>query len=117
TRALALVVFALLLWGQGRGFPVIAWEQCPLTDIVADQGYGYRSVVRTPHLLAVALAQYTLLENGRALDASFSQPAAIRNSGKGRFYIGPNVVLFSTSDNSDPRTNQRSYEIRYAQPI
>jgi SAM-dependent methyltransferase len=56
-----------------------------------------------------------VLEDGRPL----AGPANalhddIRRIGGGRFSFWYDYVYFSTSDNSDPRTNGRSYEIEYA---
>jgi hypothetical protein len=54
-----------------------------------------------------------LLENGAALGPAHSLHALIRGNGQGRFsHWGPHqVLLFSTSDNSDPNLNGRTYMI------
>lgn len=52
-----------------------------------------------------------LFENGRPLGPAHAAHVDIRRFGKGRYsHWGP-VVYFSTSDNSDPRTNSRRYSV------
>ena len=54
-----------------------------------------------------------LFENGKELGPARSDPAEIREKGKGRWsHTGPRAISFSTSDNSDPRTNGRTYTVR-----
>ena len=64
--------------------------------------------LETPYRSPVALA-----EDGVALGPAHSLHALIRGEGCGRFsHWGPNqVLLFSTSDNSDPNRNGRVYTI------
>ena len=50
-----------------------------------------------------------LFENGVEIDPAHSVHDDIRNIGKGRFSHWGTTVIFSTSDNSDPRTNGRTY--------
>lgn len=52
-----------------------------------------------------------LLENGRPLAYPNSPHAEIGVEGRGRFSLWQRHLLFSTSDNSDPRTNGRKYEL------
>lgn len=54
-----------------------------------------------------------LLENGKPLKAHQAH-AAIHREGLGRFsHWGAQGLLFSSSDNSDPRTNGREYKVVY----
>lgn len=57
-------------------------------------------------------SQLTLYENGVALGPSHSLHADIRAKGSGRFSHWGNSVYFSSSDNSDPRTNGRRYTFK-----
>jgi len=50
-----------------------------------------------------------LFENGHPLGPPHQAHAEIRNLGNGRFSHWSNYILFSASDNSDPRTNGRYY--------
>ena len=50
-----------------------------------------------------------LFENGVEIGPAHSVHDDIRNTGKGRFSHWGTTVIFSASDNTDPRTNGRSY--------
>lgn len=52
-------------------------------------------------------------EDGKPLGPSNSAFDDIRKIGKGRFNHWEDVVFFSTSDNSDPRTNGRRYTFQF----
>lgn len=60
-----------------------------------------------------ALSRIILQENGRPLGPAHSEINEVRSAGHGAFIHLGRDLFFSTSDNSDPRTNGRSYEIRY----
>ncbi|MGY2989950.1 MULTISPECIES: radical SAM protein [Bradyrhizobium] len=53
-----------------------------------------------------------LLEDGRALDGPHSLHDDIRTGGRGRYSVWDKSLYFSTSDNSDPRSNGRHYRLR-----
>jgi len=55
-----------------------------------------------------------LFENGKPLGPAHSQHADIRTLGNGRFSHWGDVLYFSASDNSDPRTSGHEYTIRGA---
>ena len=50
-----------------------------------------------------------IFENGVALNPAHTKHADIRTIGKGRFSHWGNSLYFSTSDNSNPKTNGRKY--------
>ncbi|MEW5758308.1 MAG: DUF6541 family protein [Candidatus Omnitrophota bacterium] len=54
-----------------------------------------------------------LMENGTPLKSGHSLHQDIKDKGKGRYSHWTNYVLFSSSDNSDPRINGRSYSVLY----
>ncbi len=59
----------------------------------------------------------TLWEDGRPLGPARSVHARIREKGRGRFsHWTRETLYFSTSDNSDPRTNGRRYEVASDNP-
>jgi hypothetical protein len=62
---------------------------------------------RAPH--ASTLRIY---EDGVPLGPAHSSDADIRELGKGRYSHWEDALYFSSSDNSDPRTNQRRYTYR-----
>jgi hypothetical protein len=54
-----------------------------------------------------------LFEDGKELLPAHAPHADIRTLGTGRWsHWGSNTIVFSTSDNSDPRTNGRKYTVK-----
>ena len=58
-----------------------------------------------------AASNLMLLEDGCPLGPAHASHEDIRRYGGGRYSHWDAVVYFSTSDNSDPRTNGRSYSV------
>ena len=57
-------------------------------------------------------SECTLLEDGKPLSTPRASHQEIRNIGKGKYsHWTKEVLYFSTSDNSDPRTNGRKYTL------
>jgi len=52
-----------------------------------------------------------MFENSRRLTVNHAHHSYIANPGKGFYSHWGNDMLFSTTDNSDPNTNGRSYSI------
>ncbi len=52
-----------------------------------------------------------LYEDGRPLGPSHSLHSMVRDVGRGMHSFWSNMLVFSTSDNSDPRTNGRRYTV------
>jgi pectate lyase len=50
-----------------------------------------------------------LFENDRPLGPAHSATSDIRDRGNGRFWHSKEALYFSTSDNTDPRSNGRQY--------
>jgi SAM-dependent methyltransferase len=96
----------------GRGRVV---RRAVLTGIDAETGFAYTARTHHPELSSHEHPSAgVVLEDGYPL----AGPANalhddIRNLGGGRFSFWYDYVNFSTSDNSDPRTNGRRYEIEY----
>jgi hypothetical protein len=65
------------------------------------------------HLLSdrESWSKLQVLEDGRPLPQAHSAHDDIRRLGSGRFSHWGDQIYFSTSDNSDPATNERTYEI------
>ena len=57
-------------------------------------------------------ADSVLYENGKPLARGVNSHDEIRNSGEGLYSMWPILVMFSSSDNSDPRINGRVYSIK-----
>jgi hypothetical protein len=62
--------------------------------------------------VAPTQSKLQLYENGKALGPAHSLHTDIRKFGKGRFSHWGNSLIFSSSDNSNPKTNGRSYTYR-----
>jgi hypothetical protein len=79
------------------------------------RGYSYELQYGAPSD-QVANSQLMLLENGRPLKPHQAH-VLIGSDGLGRFsHWGAHGLLFSSSDNTDPRTNGREYKVVYPWP-
>ena len=86
-------------------------------NIVAESGYAYITSVNahfpfefaTDDLSNQQAASLALTENGIPIGPAHSLHADIRNKGRGRYSYWNGSFIFSTSDDSDPRTNGRQY--------
>lgn len=77
-------------------------------------GFCYYYEVSTNHLGDVSglPSPYVLNENGKFLQSGHSDLQSIIDQGMGKYlHITSNKLYFSTSDNSDPRTNNRVYKV------
>lgn len=86
-----------------------------------DGGHGWRVPVPQWAHLADDLhharrSMLCLAENGVPLAAPHAGHDAIREVGHGRYSHWNGMVLFSTTDNSDPNTNGRRYDASWAFP-
>jgi hypothetical protein len=63
------------------------------------------------------VSRLELLENDKPLGPPHQMHDVIRNRGRGTFSHWGNGLLFSTSDNTDPRTNGRIYSIRVPESL
>lgn len=76
--------------------------------------------IRSDQIGRPSQSNLVILEDGKPLAPPHSIHAEIKEKGNGRYshWVTPtgSVVIFSTSDNSDPRTNGRKYELA-ARPV
>jgi glycosyltransferase involved in cell wall biosynthesis/SAM-dependent methyltransferase len=86
----------------------------PLCTPWSDNGYAFAT--RLPDLTAVSddidfpeRSTLILLEDGLALGPAHAVHDTIRNIGFGAYSHWKGLLYFSTSDNTDPRTNGRQY--------
>ena len=91
---------------------VISEELKPKT-IRAENGFAYRALLalkrRGDH---EGLSECILLEDGKPLSSPHSPAKEIETAGNGRYSHWTEAsIVFSTSDNSDPRTNGRKYAL------
>lgn len=101
---------------------LIVLERVPRTgtlrpdEVQSEQGYCYTARVgentggdddENPRVSVLRL-----FEDDRELGPGHAPHATVRDEGKGRFSHWHYQLYFSTSDNSDPRSNGRSYTWR-----
>ena len=82
-------------------------------------GLAYQASIAqgAPSDVAGGFSNLILMESGKPLGPAHSAHADIRKDGKGRYsHWGARSLWFSTSDNSDPRTNGREYKVVYPAP-
>jgi SAM-dependent methyltransferase len=91
-------------------------RRAPLSQFQPEIGFAFVTRTHLPQLSAHARpSSARVLEDGRPLPGpANAEHDAIRQTGQGCFSFWHNVVYFATSDNSDPRTNGRHYEIEYS---
>ncbi|MGE0039836.1 MAG: hypothetical protein AB7H88_00860 [Vicinamibacterales bacterium] len=94
--------------------PVVGQLEGPF---IHDGGHGYRvrldgSVEEGDTMAAPRRSRLYLTEDGRPLGAPHAPHTSIRFDGAGRFSHWGRDLYMSASDNSDPNTNGRRYELR-----
>ncbi|MDW6020959.1 hypothetical protein SAZ10_04200 [Mesorhizobium sp. BAC0120] len=119
-RAVVLVLLGLLVARQLDAFT----KNDPLDPSLMRpaKGYSYLLVLPTSWGAEVlypsdsmdnpSISSSILLENKHALGPPHSGHQEIAEKGGGRFSHWNGGLLFSTSDNSDPRTNRRNYSLQ-----
>ena len=97
------------------------YKHCKLTlekPFTHSQGFEYVGAIRFKegsHQRKSGISSVILMENGKILSHPHSFHAAIQRQGKGAFLQQGQNIYFSTSDNSDPNSNGRSYSARYGE--
>jgi len=87
----------------------------PIKVITHEEGFAYfAKTTLHEHDLKACRASAVMLEDGvPLLGPGGASLMEIREIGLGRFALRGNEIYFSTTDNSDPRTNGRTYTVRY----
>jgi hypothetical protein len=92
---------------------VLVEFQIPAADIVPDSGrayvYNFKSFAAKLFGRLAKDGEFRFYENGNELPLGHQLHDDIRNQGSGRHSVWKYSVYFSSSDNSDPRTNGRTY--------
>lgn len=116
-----------VVWIALETVPVKASQTLSASDIAHDSGYQYRVAVRAASpipLLSISsdaqgsVSNLIVFEDGEQIGPAQSLHADIAALGEGRYSHWDVDLRFSTSDNTDPRTNGRqySYEVRFTPP-
>ena len=95
-------------WSNGK-FPDFEWP----TTITNEAGFCFLTRVSSELSLKCSQSKnpLSLVENGVVLSNSDSVHDEIRNKGEGRFSLSSDYLYFSSSDNTDPNLNGRSYAL------
>lgn len=115
---LVAVVLAVLFYKANSGIEIR--RPIAADDISAEEGYAYQVALATPSLLVPladdvwdpSRAPTELFEDGHALHPAHAPHDRIREEGRGAFSQWRSELYFSTSDNSDPRSNGRAYVVQ-----
>jgi hypothetical protein len=112
--ALILTVLSQMIFVTRLGRWTRPWREVVITGYSREVGHAFIARTDRPWLSSQEHPSPAfVLEDGRWLGPSNAVHADIRQIGLGRFSFWSDVVYFSTSDNSDPRTNGRRYAIVY----
>lgn len=114
-----LSALALLLWPL---VPLATLRPVPLSPtVMTDYGKGVRVDLEALALKVVSNAEgrsrLLVLENGQPLPVPNVASGDVRSLGQGRYsHWGPELT-FAASDNTDPRTNGRTYSLEVPQNL
>jgi hypothetical protein len=110
----ACILVSLHISGE---WPLL-WQTRPLHNVQPEQQHAYKAALGTGFWNSnewPSAAQ--VLEDGQPLSLGNARHAEIREIGNGGYSFWDAYLLFSTSDNTDPRTNGRRYEAKGPYPI
>lgn len=121
---LLLLIGIVLLTGAALFGTVRGVKQdvlIPVSDITSENGFTYTTALPASRYWLLDSLSDTignpgqsktqLFENDQLLGPAHSLHETIRSAGRGRFSHWGSNLYFSTSDNSDPRTNGRIYKV------
>ena len=116
--ALASLFVSFLVYEHSSGELVLGWQKRPISNVRHEIGFAFQAPFGFEWMSShMKPSPAIVLENGNAMGPGNSMHDDIRNHGQGRYSFWHDVVYFSASDNSDPRTNQKRYEILWPRPI
>ena len=103
---------------SGYGYQYIMFQDQPLhRDINGIKMYLKMQIlnflIKADSIKNPGNSKIVVLENDIPLSSPHSFHKEIRETGKGRYSHWINTLYFSTSDNSDPNTNNKEYKIQY----
>jgi hypothetical protein len=125
-RVLLLLNIALILSGpilylhSSALFP-LAWQRIQLEtgEATHEEGHAYKVPlgVNWMNQKSIRVPPVTVYEEGVPLKRPNEKIFALKKLGQGRFFVQDGYLYVSSSDNSDPRTNGRRYEIEWPTPV
>ncbi|SHG02519.1 pectate lyase family protein [Pedobacter caeni] len=97
---------------RGNGSIITGIKTINVGSAVSDGGFSYK-VINIPGTSdsgnSPSVSTLQVFENGKALGPAHAMHADIRDKGKGLFSHWSGGLYFSASDNTDPRSNGRTY--------
>ena len=112
---IAVATAIVLVTAHATALAPLTWERRALTGLQPVSGFSYALPLDTKWMSVdwTGGAPIEVYENGHLLACSHSPTGEIATAGMGRFQLEAGWVFLSSSDNSDPRTNGRQYELRW----
>jgi hypothetical protein len=109
--ALAAVAFVIAVELHARGVVTLVWKRKALAVFVTERGGAFAAPLGTDHFGADrGPSRAQLWEDGAPLGPANANHDLVRTLGKGSYCYWQDFVLFTASDNTDPRSNGRRYE-------
>lgn len=121
--AVVLVAQGLAMFGYVHGIPFMRFNEQSValeaTEAVQESGHAYQLSLGTDWMdqSRLGLSPAKVLENGVPLPTPNAMHAEIREKGSGRYSLWGGALYFSSSDNTDPRTNGRAYTLVWPRPV
>src|SRR5262245_15038303 len=95
------------------GVVPFAYETISLSGFQAMQGAAYAAALPADAFFLTEEPDQVVFENGHPLPLPYMPGwGVVANEGGGRYLVEGSALYFSTTDNSDPRSNGRTYTIR-----
>lgn len=120
--AMAGMVLLIGIYGYINGTN----RQLEYSIISHESGYAYKIDVQDSNfyrlcspekIYNICKLEIQILENGKPFVKFTNNPETVRNQGGGIYTFLPSAILFSATDNSDPRKNKKSYELHYVEHL
>src|SRR5258706_5859848 len=117
----ALIFAGMLIYLHSNAIYPLAWERKSLEmkDALHRGAHLYELPLGTEWMdrRLMGNSPAIIYEDGRPLDFPNANRSDIKSLGSGRYSIERESLFFSSSDNSNPRTNNRRYELYWPTPI
>jgi hypothetical protein len=114
----SLVTASFFINKYTRGEIVLSWQRLPVRSVIHEGGFCYLAnhgrIWMSSHKRP---SPARILEDGVPLGPGNAVHEDIRKIGNGRFSFWYDCLYFSSSDNSDPRSNGRKYELLWPTPV
>lgn len=118
---IALIIFGILVYLHSNALFPLSWQRARLEVESATfiDGYAYQVPLGVNWMNQKSMRQppVNVYEDGVLLKRPNAKIFAVKNLGKGRFFVQDGYLYISTSDNSDPKINGRNYEIEWPTPV